>query len=249
MIRKLMALAGLVVALEACAGPPPPTYSADAFKGIFNQNSASVPANAPATMTPPVGIIFSENVETYLGYIKNAGEYWDSVVPTSLKNHVVYADADPTYFAGQVLAMLKARFPSATVIHDFNAAVSSSKKSVVLIDLHTKTMKPYGDRTTQDRRRRLFLQRAHGSGVAPERPWRIQGAVRVGRCGCPEIDRRGAAGARRQDRRAGALTGGRFAQQDFDRSINAMPSSGRLRRRSGPAFRRSSLPGSAARCP
>ena len=86
MIRKLMALAGLVVALEACAGPPPPTYSADAFKGIFNQNSASVPANAPATMTPPVGIIFSENVETYLGYIKNAGEYWDSVVPTSLKN-------------------------------------------------------------------------------------------------------------------------------------------------------------------
>ena len=56
MIRKLMALAGLVVALEACAGPPPPTYSADAFKGIFNQNSASVPANAPATMTPPDGI-------------------------------------------------------------------------------------------------------------------------------------------------------------------------------------------------
>src|SRR4029077_1162194 len=149
MIRKLMALAGLVVALEACSGPPPPTYSADAFKGIFNQNSASVPANAPATMTPPVGIIFSENVETYLGYIKNAGEYWDSVVPTSLKNNVVYADADPTYFAGRVLAMLKTRFPSATVIHDFNAAVSSGKKSVVLIDLHTKTMEPYGDRTTK----------------------------------------------------------------------------------------------------
>ena len=94
MIRKLMALAGLVVALEACAGPPPPTYSADAFKGIFNQNSASVPANAPATMTPPVGIIFSENVETYLGYIKNAGEYWDSVVPTSLKNQIKTQLAD-----------------------------------------------------------------------------------------------------------------------------------------------------------
>jgi hypothetical protein len=43
MIRKFMALAGLAVALEACTGPPPPTYSADAFKGIFNQNSASVP--------------------------------------------------------------------------------------------------------------------------------------------------------------------------------------------------------------
>lgn len=149
MIRKLLALAGLAAALEACTGPPPPTYSADAFKGIYNQNSASVPANAPATVTPPVGIIFSENVETYLGYIKNTGEYWDSVVPTSLKNNVVYADADPTYFAGKVLAMLKARFPSATVVHDFNEAVSAGKKSVVLIDLHTKSMEPYGDRTTK----------------------------------------------------------------------------------------------------
>ena len=105
MIRKLMALAGLAVALEECTGPPPPTYSADAFKGIFNQNSASVPANAPATVTPPVGIIFSENVETYLGFIKTTGDYWSSVVPEALKNHVVYADADPTYFAGQVLAI------------------------------------------------------------------------------------------------------------------------------------------------
>jgi hypothetical protein len=149
MIRKLMALAGLAVALGACTGPPPPTYSADAFKGIFNQNSASVPANAPATMTPPVGIIFSENVETYLGFIKTTGDYWSSVVPEALKNHVVYADADPTYFAGQVLAMLKARFPSATVIHDFNEAVSTGKKSVVLVDIHAKAMEPYGDRTTK----------------------------------------------------------------------------------------------------
>ena len=137
------------MALEACTGPPPPTYSADAFKGIYNQSSASVPANAPATVQPPVGIIFSENVETYLGFIKNSGEYWSSVVPESLKNHVVYADADPTYFAGQALAMLKARFPSATVIHDFKEAVSTGKKSVVLIDLHSKAMEPYGDRTTK----------------------------------------------------------------------------------------------------
>lgn len=149
MIRKLMALAGLAAMLEACAGPPPPTYSTDAFKGIYNQSSASVPANAPAIATPPVGIIFSENVEAYLGYIKNTGEYWDSVVPASLKNHAAYADADPTYFAGQVLSMLKTHFPSATVIHDFNEAAAAGKKSVVLIDIHSKSMEPYGDRTTK----------------------------------------------------------------------------------------------------
>jgi len=70
-------------------------------------------------------------------------------VPEALKNHVAYADADPTYFAGQVLAMLKARFPSATVIHDFKEAVSTGKKSVVLIDIHFKVMEPYGDRSTK----------------------------------------------------------------------------------------------------
>ena len=162
MIRKLMALAGLAVALEACTGPPPPTYSADAFKGIFNQNSASVPANAPAAMTPPVGIIFSENVETYLGFIKTTGDYWSSVVPESLKNHVVYADADPTYFDLGLCGPLRtdhtpaqlgtpdpycAKFKVPTL--RFNEAVSTGKKSVVLVDIRAKAMEPYGDRTTK----------------------------------------------------------------------------------------------------
>jgi hypothetical protein len=144
-----MVLAGLVVGLDACTGPPPPVYSADAFKGIYNQNSAAVPADRPATMQPPVGIIFSDNVELYLGSVKEAADYWSRVVPESLKNNVVYADGDLAYFAGQTLAMLKSHFPTATVVHDFNEAVSTGKKSVVLIDLHVKMMEPYGDRTTK----------------------------------------------------------------------------------------------------
>jgi hypothetical protein len=149
MIRKLMILAGLVAALAACSGPPPPTYSADAFKGIFNQNSATVPLDRPVAVQPPVGIIFSDNVELYLGAVKEAADYWSRVIPESLKNNVAYADGDPAYFAGQVLAMLKSHFPTATVVHDFNEAVSTGKKSVVLIDLHVKMMEPYGDRTTK----------------------------------------------------------------------------------------------------
>ena len=76
MIKKTLALAGLVLTLGACTGPPPPTYSADAFKGIYNRNSTSVPADAPVTVTAPVGVIFSENVETYIGYIKDSTAYW-----------------------------------------------------------------------------------------------------------------------------------------------------------------------------
>jgi hypothetical protein len=48
-----------------------------------------------------------------------------------------------------VLAMLKARFPTASVVHDFNEATAARDKSVVLIDLHFKGMEPYGDRTTK----------------------------------------------------------------------------------------------------
>lgn len=149
MTTRLSALAALALLLAACTGPPPPVYSADAFKGIYNQPSSSVPSNVPAAATPPVGVIFSDNVERYLGYIKKSGEYWDSVVPSSLKNNVVYADADPTYFAGRLLGMLKARYPSAAKINDFNEAVKAGKRSVILIDILPKMMEPYGDRTTR----------------------------------------------------------------------------------------------------
>lgn len=149
MIKKALALAGLVLTLGACTGPPPPTYSADAFKGIYNRNSTSVPADAPVTVTAPVGVIFSENVETYIGYIKDSTAYWGNVVPASLTNTVAVADNDPIYFAGRTLAMLKNRFPSAQKVHDFSEAVSTGKKSVILIDMKLKPMQPYGDRTTR----------------------------------------------------------------------------------------------------
>jgi hypothetical protein len=149
MTRKLIAVLGAVATLTACAGPPPPTYSSDAFKGIYNQSSASVPADVPISVQQPVGIIFSDNVETYFGYIKDATEYWAQRIPSSLTNNVVIADTDPRYFGGKVLAMLKGHFPDSTVVKDFNEAVASGKKAVIVIDLRVKAMEPYGDRTTK----------------------------------------------------------------------------------------------------
>jgi hypothetical protein len=149
MMIRVLALAGLLASLGACSGIPNPVYSPDAFKGIYNQTSAGVPANAPVTVTAPVGVIFSENVETYMGYIKDNTAYWGERVPASLTNTVAVADNDPIYFAGRTLQLLKNRFPTATKIHDFNEAVSTGKKSVILVDMKYNPMQPHGDRTTR----------------------------------------------------------------------------------------------------
>jgi hypothetical protein len=134
MIRKLLALFGLLLTLDACTGPPPPKM-VDAFTDLYTaSSSASVPANAPVTVTPPVGLIFSEN--------------WGKVVPASLTNTVVMADTNPLYFSGKVLELLKRNFPSATPVHDFNEAVQKGMRSVILVDLRMKYAQPYGDRTS-----------------------------------------------------------------------------------------------------
>jgi hypothetical protein len=146
MTRKMLVAAGLALTLGACTGPPPPQQS-DAFQGVFNQSAAAVPANAAITISQPAGFITSENVERYIGFIKDSNEYWGRLVPASLTNTVMLADTDPTYFSGRLLAMLKSHFPSLQRVHDFREAVSTGKKSVILIDMRLKPMEPYGDRT------------------------------------------------------------------------------------------------------
>jgi hypothetical protein len=148
-VKKIGILAAAALALGACAGPPAPAFNPDAFKGIYNQSSASVPADVPVTVQTPVGIIFSDNVETWFQYIKTTKEYWAERIPSSLTNNVVIADTDPNYFTGTVLAMLKRHFPNSEVVKGFQQAVSSGKKAVCLIDIQPKSMDPYGDRTTK----------------------------------------------------------------------------------------------------
>src|SRR5947209_13733921 len=99
MISRVMALAALALTVAACAGPPPPKM-VDAFKDVHNSSSASVPVDAPVAVSPPVGLIFSENVEAHIGAVKDSKEYWGKVVPASLTNTVVIADTDPLYVSG-----------------------------------------------------------------------------------------------------------------------------------------------------
>ena len=125
----------LAASLAACSGPPLPTYNSNAFKGIYNQNAASVPVDAPVSVQHPVGIILSDNFEIWFKALKEANDYWGARVPASLTNTAVIADNDPAFLAGRVLQDLKGHFPEAQEIKDFQTAVATGKKAVVLVDI------------------------------------------------------------------------------------------------------------------
>jgi hypothetical protein len=148
MMTRLMTMLALTAALAACAGPPPPPQ-VDAFANILNMSSTAVPVDAPMTLGQPVGFITSENVEHYIGHYKDTAEYWGKVIPSSLTNTAAFADADPTYFSHQILAMLTRHYPNLQHVHDFREAVATGKKGVILVDLKMKWMEPYGDRSNR----------------------------------------------------------------------------------------------------
>jgi len=67
--------------------------------------------------------------------LKEANEYWGARIPSSLTNTAVIADGDASFLAGRVLQDLKGHFPEAQQIKDFQTAVASGKKAVVLVDI------------------------------------------------------------------------------------------------------------------
>ncbi len=148
MISRMMAFCALVLLAAGCAGPPPPK-PVDAFQGLLNMSSTSVPTDAPVTMGQPIAFITSDNVENYIGGIKDANEYWGKVVPSSLTNTAVIADTDPTYFSAQMLGVLRKHYPNIQRVHDFREAVQRGMKGVILVDLKMKWMEPYSDRTNR----------------------------------------------------------------------------------------------------
>lgn len=147
---KLMAVLGLAFFLGACAGsgPQPPGH-VDAFTNLYKQSAATVPADVPVVVQQPVGVIFSDNFESWFKYVSDANAYWGKIVPASLTNTVAQADTHPAFISGRVLEVIKRRFPTAEVVKDFPQALSSGKKAVILVDLRARPMQPYGDRTTR----------------------------------------------------------------------------------------------------
>jgi hypothetical protein len=97
----------------------------------------------------PVAIIFSDNFEKWFGYVKASTEYWDSVIPSALRNNVAAADVDPNFVGGRVLEMLKRHFPRSEYVKDFQQAVASAKKSAIVADVLPQPMQPWKDHTTR----------------------------------------------------------------------------------------------------
>lgn len=155
---------GVLVALAGCvSGPPLPTYG-DAFKGLYNQSVTTVPADVPVRVQHPFGIILSDNVELYIDWLKKTDEAVHRAIPDSLINTVAEADANPNYISAQFLDMLKRHFPETQVVRDFNAATSSGKKAVGLLDIQTVVGGRSGGKTTIDAT--LYFFDAHMNPVS-----------------------------------------------------------------------------------
>jgi len=130
------ALLGAAVLLAGCAGsgPPQPPFT-DAFSHLYNQPSTAVPADVPVAVTQPLGIIFTDNVETYFQWVQAANAYWGNIIPSSLTNTAELADNDPNYVSGRFLTMLKRHFPNSEVVHDFQEAVAKRRAAVCVLDI------------------------------------------------------------------------------------------------------------------
>lgn len=202
--RAAMVLATLIALAGCVSGPPLPTYG-DAFKGLYNQSSATVPADVAIRIQHPVAIILSDNVELYIDWLKRTDEAIHRAIPDSLINTVGEADANPNYISAQFLDMLKRHFPEAQVVRDFNCRHRRGQES------RGPSRHPGGggrnDRRQDDGRRdALFLRRADESGLESVGSRRRNHTVPRDHGDGPALDRRGGQANGCQDRGAGSLT-------------------------------------------
>lgn len=168
-MQRTFVIAVIALSLGGCISPPPP-YT-DPFEGLLNQTSESVPVDAPVSVQQPIGLILSNNIESYFQNAKKDEALFKSFGP--LTNTVALADQDPKFVAGRMLSMLRAFYPDIEIIHDFNQA--KRKKAVCLIDIQTIVGRSSFQKTTVDISAFFFDQNmkpvsrivAHGEGTVP----------------------------------------------------------------------------------
>jgi hypothetical protein len=179
-IGKTLAALAVVLTFAGCATPAPPPAYTDAFQGLLNQSSTTVPPDKPVAVRQPLGLIFSNNVEVYLKYVQAGAEGMKAY--GALTNTTAVADLDPKFVAGRVVALLKAHYGSVELVPDFNQAVAKGQKSVCLVDIQVVPGQLSGETTNvdivayffDDRMRPVSRISGHGSGVVPYPAWDVR---------------------------------------------------------------------------
>ncbi len=179
-MKRMIAALALSLTLAACAGAGPAPVYADPFQGLLNQSSSTVPIDRPITVQQPIGLIFSNNVETWFRYVSKGQE--SAKAWGSLTNYVVVADVDPHFVASRVVAMLKVHYPNIELVQDFNEAIATGKKSICLVDMQPVSGGVSGGTTTVDitafffdaKMQPVTKMSGHGSGVVPYPAWDIR---------------------------------------------------------------------------
>lgn len=176
LIGRIVAI-GAAFALSACAAAAPPLVYSDPFHSLLNQSSTTVPKDAPVRIQAPVGLIFSDNVETWFQYAAQGQKYLESY--GALTNTTAVADADPRFVASRVAVLIKAHYPNIEQVNDFNQAVATGKKTVCLIDIQVRPGARSSQTTTVDvtafffdsGMRPVTQLSGHGEGVIPYPAW------------------------------------------------------------------------------
>ena len=173
MPRTLPMVASLaLIAVFALAGcdaftpPPPPAYT-DPFAGLLDKSSASAPSDRAVAVRQPLGVLFSNNVETYLEQTQKL-----DVVPQKYGNTKRVTDQDPKFVAARVLSIIRVRYPQLDSVDDFNQGIAKGDKSFALIDTQIRAGWFSGEKTTVDINVFFFdgnaqpLSRISGHGTA-----------------------------------------------------------------------------------
>ena len=128
--------------------PPPPQYK-DPLVGIVPISASAVPPNATVTIQQPAALIVSDNTEAYLEYQKSSNQVIQAMNVAGANNGII-RDMDPKSLIDGVISRLRKRYPQIALVDDMNAAASTQKKTVFVVDVQAAMGQIGGEITSVD---------------------------------------------------------------------------------------------------
>lgn len=171
-MQRFLVLLLMTLGLSGCLAPPP-AYK-DPLSGIVPISASAVPLNASIKVEQPIGLIVSDNTESYIEYQKSNTQVAQQFNVNGLNDDLM-RDIDPKTLVDSVVSLLRKRYPKITLVDDMNAAAHAGMKSVFVIDVQAVMGNYSGQTTTVDLTLLAFDQQVrpaskitgHGAYVIP----------------------------------------------------------------------------------